>query len=165
MEDAVSPETPSLKTFLWALFQLGNSAARAFTLPSKLASYPDGAVSLDNFQKDRRRTIVETFSIPNEKVAKIKYLCKENKVTVTNFLAALIILLTDTLISSERVARPFRFLLSVGLRPLLSPKSNLGSNFNPADWTNGTVACAGVVIHHSNVKLPSTGILHVKYII
>ena len=156
MEDAVSPELLSFKTFLWALFQLGNSASNALTVPKRVSKQLIDATSIENFQKENRRTIIETFNLPKDRLAKIKALCKVNEVTVTNFFAALMIFLTDKRIYSEvtldNSSRVFRFLLSVGLRPFASNNYILKSDAKVADYTGGTVACAGRYNHYTDLK-------------
>jgi len=80
---------------------------------------------------------------------KLKALCKSQDVTITQFLSALIIFLTDFAINGDEATvaetaglRKLRFLLSVGLRPFGSPKFYVDNSDNK-DWTGKTVACAG----------------------
>lgn len=164
MEDAVSPEFLSFKTILWALFQLGNSASNALTVPKRISKQIIDTTSIKKFQKENRQTIVEVFNIPKDKLAKIKALCKINKVTVTNFFAALMIFLTEKRVYSEvtpdKSPRTYRFLLSVGLRSFASKtyimKSDAkGADYNGgavADYTGGTVASAGRFYHIIDLK-------------
>jgi hypothetical protein len=85
-----------------------------------------------------------------ETLDEIKRYSKSNNVTVTQFLSAAILFLTDFIILDTQSedynfpTRNFRFLLSVGLRPYSSIKFNNQNNVDSEnDWTGETVACAG----------------------
>ena len=99
------------------------------------------------YKLESRKTKVELFQISGEKLMRIRKLCKENVITVTQFFSALLLYVTDAIILGEKAAiedgntfnRKLRFLLSVGLRPF-------GAYNSSDDWTGGTVACAGGAI-------------------
>ena len=130
---------------------VGNSAAGALTLPERVIAETRNiptdikytrAVMNRKYKLENRQTKTEVFQITEEKLVKIRKLCKDNGVSVTQLFSALMLYVTDSVILQERTAingntfnRKLRFLLSVGLRPFGADKSE--------DWTGGTVACAG----------------------
>lgn len=146
---------------------VGNSAAGALTLPERVIDETRNIPSdiketrevlNTKYKLDNRKTKIELFQIEEAKLAKIRKLCKNNDITVTQFFSALMLYVTDAIILGEKaaetrsgnaVSRKLRFLLSVGLRPF-------GANDAGDDWTGGTVACAGgaidfiVPIHGAN---------------
>ena len=100
------------------------------------------AVMNMKYKLENRRTKTELFEISEEKMTKIRTLCKSNDITVTQFFSALMLYVTDAIIINEKatgdnnLSRKLRFLLSVGLRPF-------GTDGISKDWTGGTIACAG----------------------
>jgi hypothetical protein len=152
MEKAVAPEPIGWKTFLWSIYQLGNAISGALVLPKELSSILKATTEAEaeKYSIDKRRTTIETFKLNRETLDEIKRYSKSNNVTVTQFLSAAILFLTDFIILDTQSedynfpTRNLRFLLSVGLRPYSSIKFNNQNNVDSEnDWTGETVACAG----------------------
>ena len=103
MEKAVAPEPIGWKTLQWSIYQLGNAISGALVLPKELSSILKAATSTtkvgtEKYSIDKRRTTIETFKLNREILDKIKLYSKSNNVTVTQFLSAAIIFLTDFII-------------------------------------------------------------------
>ena len=150
VEAAVSPECPGVATLDWSLFQIGNSASGSLKVPERVTK---DLTRIDpviretqeflnkKYSVDSRKTIVDYFQISEEKLKRIREICKSRNLTITHFLSAIMIFVTDQVIlghksMDEKLDRKLRLLLSVGLR-------TYGKGMGEKDWTRGTVACAG----------------------
>ena len=146
VEDAVSPQMPSLRTLTWSLFQLCNS----LRLPVMLPRNTSGTTASLECSPETRRTYVESFVLPRQVASLLREKCRERGVTITSLLSAAMLSVTAATIScdDENISQSdllLRFLLSVNLRPFgANPSGAVGSN----DWAQGTVACAAGAVDY-----------------
>ena len=167
VEEAVAPGGPNINTLLWAIFQVFNSIAGAKMIPVRIANLikEDNAIFARKYNADARKCICELFSLTPIESTRFRQVCKRNNVTVTHALAAVMICMTaaavhsssddviDIRLSNNNEQFPseenYRFLLSVGMRPFGAENAARGKNKDPfADWTGGTVACAGGAVDY-----------------
>eukprot|EP01041_Mallomonas_annulata_P009435 gene9435-19597_t len=154
METAVARDPPGIGTALWALFQLGNLVAGASVIPHRLASglriAPEKFAS--HINPDKRRTICEYVNLSVEEMNFLRKRCREEGVTVSHLLAAVMSCATAKYIECEAkssMVEKVRFLLSVGLRPFGVDNVLPGGQRDPtSDWSGGTVACAGGAVDY-----------------
>lgn len=152
VERAICPGLPNLKTIAWAIYQLYNSLCFPILIPNRIrkrisSESPQSVESLIN--PNTRSTICEFITLSAENTEKIKQKSKVNSVTVTNTLAAAILVVTSALMQDSNTTDEYlklRFLLSVGLRSY-----GVG---NSTDWTKESIACAGGAIDF-NIDVPT----------
>ena len=147
VEDAVSPQMPSLRTLTWSLFQLCNS----LRLPAMLPRKTSGTAASQECSPETRRTYVESFVLPRQVASSLRVKCRERGVTITALLSAAMLSVTAAAISCDEdddISQSdllLRFLLSVNLRPFgANPSGAVGSK----DWAQGTVACAAGAVDY-----------------
>ena len=152
VESAICPGPPNPLTLLWSIYQLYNSLRMPTVVPRRInEGLKSEADKYSNYaDPDLRETICEVMMLSEEATARLRQRSKEEGVTVTNTLAAAMLVINAMLVletDDPSSATPtedvtLRFLLSVGLRPYGVESSDV------EDWSKGTVACAGGAIDY-----------------
>lgn len=148
---------PSPNTILWSLYQLSNSIQSPVVVPFNILHQMKTDMIFRNYVMNpvKRATISTKLSLSPIITKRIITKCKEKNCTVTQFLSAVMLYLTSSLVnqgSDGDVSTKLRFLLSVGLRKF---KALEFKSENPLDWTNGTVSSASGAIDFV-IDVPST---------
>ncbi len=146
IEEAVGPYKKfNIKTILWSLYQLCNSLRMPIMVPYRIKKLktinPSEYKYISN--PDNRRTFSTFFSLSKLQTNETLKFCRQNNITFTNLLCALILIITSANIqenASDYDDINLRFLLSVGLRQY--------SEASKRDFTDETVACASGAIDY-----------------
>lgn len=158
MEDAMvdGAKAPKVNTINWAAFQLWNLLQNAACVPYNVINSvrrkdPDSKVFTD---PDTRETICEPFKIQEDTMSSLRGLCREEGVTVTHILSAVMLAVTAAVIQEplgpglDFTDTKLRFLLSVDLRPFAVNSEAFRPPATAEDWTGGTVACAAGAVDY-----------------
>jgi hypothetical protein len=146
IEEAVGPYKKfNIKTILWSMYQLYNSLKMPIMVPYRIKNLQTTNTSEYNYisNPNNRRTFSTFFSLSKIETTKTVAFCRQNNITFTNLLSALILILTSANIqdnTSNFEDIDLRFLLSVGLRSY--------GEYGKSDFTDETVACASGAIDY-----------------
>ena len=135
----------NIKTILWSMYQLCNSLRMPSMVPYRIRKLKTISASefKDISNPDNRSTFSTFFSLSKLQTNETLNFCRQNKITFTNLLCALILIITSANIqenSSNYDDINLRFLLSVGLRQY--------GDAGGRDFTDETVACASGAIDY-----------------